>query len=135
MSQSEQDTQFEERSRQEFLKSIETLDGRTLSRLNQARQTALENMARAPARQLVMGWKPFAGMAVAGAIALLVFRGSEVPSTPEPGQLIDASDQTAAIELILSGESFEMLDDLDFYIWLGDAIATSDLEETSNGVG
>lgn len=135
MSQSEQDTQFEERSRQEFLKSIETLDGRTLSRLNQARQAALEQTAIAPARHLIMSWKPMAGMAVAGALAFLIFTGPKVPSTPEPDQLMDASDQTVAIELILSGESFEMLDDLDFYIWLGDAIANSDLEEESDGIG
>jgi hypothetical protein len=102
--------------------SAQALDAATLSRLNRARQAAL--MQRPARRRNLVVWLP-AGLA--GACALFLAVGvwqarTPMPARPLPvqaavgsGDSINAND----LELISSGDNLEMVQDLDFYAWLG----------------
>ena len=100
-----------------FDDSVERLDAATLSRLNQGRHAALDALhgGRTPA---AWGrWVPLTGAAAAVLVTVMVIRGPE--SVVLPGE--SASD----FEILLDGESFEMLEDLEFYSWLEMAEADS----------
>jgi hypothetical protein len=106
--------------------SVQALDGATASRLNCARQAAL---AVRPARRRLWIWLP-AGLA--GACALLLAVGlwqARVPPAPGMPVLAAASGETATasdLDLIASGDSLEMVQDLDFYAWLDSQDSGSD---------
>ena len=87
-------------AKQSFDESVDRLDAATLSRLNRGRQAALAEIAR-PERRWQQ-WMPASGLA-------------EVDFVGEP-----ATD----LEILLSEESIEMFEDLEFYSWL----ATQELE-------
>lgn len=99
--------------------SAQALDGASLSRLNRVRQAAL---AARPAQRRAWLWMP-AGLATACALLLAV--GVWQARVPSPsgipvqaaasGQAVNAGD----LDLIASGDSLEMMQDLDFYAWLG----------------
>lgn len=102
--------------------SARDLDAAALSRLNRARQAALEQ--RAPRHRAAGIFLP-AGLA--GACALLlaigVWHGRRVPTTisvrtpataSANGNAVNAGD----LDMIASGENMEMMQDLDFYAWL-----------------
>jgi hypothetical protein len=88
--------------------SIEHLEGRTLSRLNQARHRALAIPARS---------HPFNAQWIkAGAIAAIIFtlvNGWMIFSTPDIQTM--ATDD---LELIIINEDFELMQDLDFFTWM-----------------
>ncbi|MEO0974141.1 MAG: hypothetical protein AAFX85_13700 [Pseudomonadota bacterium] len=106
-----------------------SLDGYTRSRLRQARAKAL---AARTERQA--GWQglllrsPLGSGAVAVALVALValmpvvFRGPGVlPSTPgleTPTAATLAGELADEFEIVLAGDSIEMLEDLEFYEWL-----------------
>ncbi|MBS0395518.1 MAG: hypothetical protein JSR54_12890 [Proteobacteria bacterium] len=123
------DTALERRSRELLLASAESLDARTRSRLNQARQAALAAQAahagerpfRVPGR-----WLPAGALAAAAALAIAVFiaRPGAGPATP----LADATVVEDA-ELLASGEGPELYaDDADFYEW-------ADSDDAAGGEG
>lgn len=102
--------------------SAQALDAATLSRLNRARQAAL---AQRPARRRnVWVWLP-AGFAGACALLLAVSvwhvpkptpaRTLPVQAAVEGAETVNTND----LELISSGDNLEMVQDLDFYAWLG----------------
>lgn len=111
----ERDKQFEQQAKKLFDESVERLDAATLSRLNRSRQAALA-AAKHPGAQWSR-WMPVTAGAVATVlVAVMVMRG--------PGS-DDVFEQSAAdFELLLSEESIEMLEELEFYTWL----ATVDME-------
>ena len=101
-------------AKQSFDESVDRLDAVTLSRLNRGRQAALAEIAR-PVRRWQQ-WMPASGLAAAVLLAVFAFRGpAEVDIVGEP-----ATD----LEILLSEESIEMFEDLEFYSWL----ATQELE-------
>lgn len=107
---------FEERSRELFDGSVERLDARTRSRLNQARQLALDEIKRGSTRRYWLG-APLGGLAAAALIAVLLFRGSGETSAPnaENGNfMLDDFD------IVADTDSFEMIQDVEFYSWLAD---------------
>lgn len=109
---------FESRSRELFDASVERLDGRTRSRLTQARHAALEQLsARGPWRQGLR--LPAAGLAMVALAAIVVFDWTRVepPAGAQGGLPLDDFDIVAE-----SGE-LEMLQDVDFYVWLADGAA------------
>jgi hypothetical protein len=116
------DDAFESRMVQRLRDSADTLDAATRSRLNRARQAALNELSPHPA------WKR--GPALAGAmiaavavIAVLMWRpGTDLP---EPPAGLDAPD----LELLMADENLEMLEDLEFYTWL----AATELEGGAAG--
>ncbi|MBM0104427.1 hypothetical protein JM946_06700 [Steroidobacter sp. S1-65] len=106
---------FEERSRALFEASVERLDARTRSRLNQARQRALDELKNGASRRYWLGL-PLGGLAAAALIAAVMFRGGGEPAVPEAATLpLDDFD------IVADADSFEMLRDVEFYAWLAEA--------------
>lgn len=105
-----------------FDNSVEQLDAATLSRLNQGRQKALKEIDTAgPAGQWVW-WVPAGGLAAAAVVAVVLWQGAPVEHiAPEPGSATD-------FEILLSEDSLDMLEDLEFYSW----IDTADLDSGSD---
>lgn len=88
-----------------FDASVEKLDGATLSRLNQGRNRALDEL-RTPHRHWTR-WAPVAGAAAAVALAVMVYM---------PGPGVDVMPTTVTdMEILLGDESIEMFEDLEFY--------------------
>ena len=104
---------IEELARHSLDESVASLDANTLSRLNQARQQALEAGAESPWRRY---WLPaatagFAILALAIALPLLT------PSEPGPGsQLPGVMDDS----YLSASQDPELLEDLDLMLWLVD---------------
>ena len=106
---------FEERSRELFEDSVERLDAHTRSRLNQARQRALDELKKGSARRYWLGL-PLGGLAAASLMAVVLFRGGGEPGVPEVATLpLDDFD------IATDADDFEMLRDVEFYAWLAEA--------------
>ena len=103
----ESDRKLEEAAKRHFDESVDGLDAATLSRLNRGRQAALD-AARTPYRQW-SGWMPLTGVAAAALVAVVTFQSP-------PGGVIEAP--AADYEILLSEESIDMLEELEFYSWL-----------------
>jgi hypothetical protein len=95
-----------------FDDSVERLDAATLSRLNQGRQKALQEVqAGGPSGQWAR-WVPAGGLAAAAIVAVVVWQGAPVEhSAPAAGSTTD-------FEIMLSEDSLDMLEDLEFYSWM-----------------
>lgn len=107
---------FEKRTREVLEESASRLDGRTLSRLTQARHAALEQSRQPAARR----WGLFipAGAAVAAAVLAVVMWTGQ-PRAVEPGAADD-------LEMLADSDApvFAEGDDLEFYEWAADEIET-----------
>lgn len=104
--------QLTDEAKRLFDDSVERLDGATLSRLNQARHKALEELDSAQGahagrwRYSLWGARA-AGVAVVAVVAVIVMRGP---------QGVDDADFTASdFEMLIESESLEMYDDLEFF--------------------
>lgn len=111
-------------------KEVAALDAATLSKLNQARQRALAEKPGA-GKDLLFGWSALGGMVAASLLIAVLWLGS-VPENPgvetplavdtSPLTLPDANEMSVSdLEVLLAEESFEMLEDLDFYTWVESA--------------
>ena len=121
------DGDFEKKLAKRLRASSNELDAATLSRLNQARQKALDELPDTRGRALAGGrWMPVGAAAVAAVFAVLLWQGR----VPEPGveelvqelALADGSNDGASLEmeLLLNGEGLEMFEDLEFFVALTD---------------
>ncbi len=113
------DEKLGKRAKALFDESVDGLDAETLSRLNRGRQAAIEAAADGRRSQWVR-WAPATGVAAAAVFAVMVMQrpGNDVIEAP-------ASD----FEILLSEESIDMLEDLEFYAWLD----ASDLDLNGDG--
>lgn len=102
------DEQLAHDAKQAFDQSVDELDAATLSRLNRGRQAALA-AARQPVRQWLR-WVPATGVAAAALLVLLTQQG--------PGDVEVIAAPAVDLEILLSEESIEMLEELEFYSWL-----------------
>ena len=128
-------TEFERNARAVLEESVGRIDGRTRSRLNQARHAALE-AAAAPRRAF---WRRFVVMPAAGAAAAAVLVAIVLwPREPRPElPLLEAPHSVADhagvedIDLLADGEAMGLMEGEDgsFYEW---AVAQADGGE-SNG--
>ena len=101
--------------------STEHLDAATLSRLNRARQRALDEM---PGRMRT-GWWGAAGVtAVAATVVVGIWQSSGPPDPSMPPSIV-ANDMDD-FELLLEEGDLEMIEDLEFFAWP----ATEDLESS-----
>ena len=123
MTESRDNEDFVKQARSLFDESVEQLDGATLSRLNQGRHKALEELGR-PGVVHWGRWVPAAGVAAAAAVAVIVMNGTPVA--------VPVNDPAAAsdFEMLLEADSLEMLEDLEFFSLL-DAVDA----ETNGNVG
>ena len=119
MTESRENTEFSEKAKQLFDGSVEGLDAATMSRLNQGRHKALEELRR-PAIAAWGRWAPAAGVAAAAAIAVVMMNGTNV--TVPASEPVTASD----FEMLLEADSLEMLEDLEFFSLLDAVDAETD---------
>ena len=130
-------SEFERRTQATLEQSIAQLDGRTRSRLNQARQRALEAHAarsRSPFARLFGNrglFAPVGAVAAAAVLAVVLWTGR--PGVDAPG--IAMGDGVAAVEdldLLADNDALELArgGDPEFYEW---ALANS--EDDSEAVG
>jgi hypothetical protein len=121
---------LEERGRRLFEASVENVDMRIRSRLNQARHAALDAAARPRPRFLRLPlWTSAAGVTAAGVLAIAIWFGSPwmqhehtiaVNQNLEDLEIVASSDEGA-------GDALEMLqDDIEFYDWAAEKTAAPD---------
>jgi hypothetical protein len=108
MTESQKDKDFANQAKALFDDSVEQLDGATLSRLNQGRHKALEELGR-PGVVHWGRWAPAAGVAAAAVVAVIMMNGT--PVTLPQGDPVTVSD----FEMLMETESLEMLEDLEFF--------------------
>jgi hypothetical protein len=106
-----------ERRMQELLQaSAEALDGNIRSRLTRARSAAVEEARKA---RTPFAWRtlvPAGALAAAAVLAVVLWSGGSrapVPATPH--------NSFEDIDLLVTSESFELLEDLEFYEWVAAA--------------
>jgi len=110
MSQESKDDAFEKRAREVLDESATRLDGRTLSRLTQARHVALGQMQR-PARQRWWAFVPAGAAAAVAALAISLWMGRAPVETPSPMDDLEFLTDADAAEFVTDGE------ELEFYEW------------------
>jgi hypothetical protein len=110
MSQETQDGAFEKRTRAVLEESATRLDGRTLSRLTQARHAALEQLQR-PARARRWAWMPAGAAAAVAVLAVSLWMGRPVVETSSPMEDLEFLTDADAPEFVTDGE------ELEFYEW------------------
>jgi hypothetical protein len=126
---------LERRARAAFDRSVESLDGATLSRLNQSRQRALaaaagtQDLRRPVLARRWYTWAP-AGALAAGVLAAVVLLRAPVESPQGVAPLATTAAPAAAeavvadapLEVLAAGdEDFEIAtddEDLEFYAWI-----------------
>ena len=124
-SSSASDDLFAQKAKAVFDQSVEGIDGQTRSSLNRSRQSAL---AEIDSRNINLGrwtqWVPAAGVATVAIVAISLWNGKPQIDAVAPSPVGD-------FELIMAEESFDMLQDLDFYSWL-DIEAEAEPDPRSN---
>ena len=115
---------LETHSRELFNEQVANLDGHTRSRLNRARHVALEK-ARCESRAPFNRWLiPVGGVAALALVAMFGWQvlqqmpgsGNEVVVAESSGAMTGAVDD---LELITDSAELELLQNMDFYAWLG----------------
>ena len=112
VSDQDETTAFAARAKAVFDASVAGLDGRTRSRLTQARHAAVEALAR-PRAAWRSRWLPAAGLAAAALAAVVVMLDVQ-PGNNEPQFAAVVED----MELLTGAEDIELLEDMEFYAWL-----------------
>jgi len=118
---------FSEKAKAVFDESVDNLDGETRSRLNRGRQAALAEIDRK--RSAWIQWAPVGGVAAAALLAVVLWTGN--PAVDELASPAMAAD----IEILLTEDSLEMLEDLEFYSWIELSDETDEAMEPANNVG
>lgn len=113
---------LESRAQELLQASADGLDGHIRSRLTQARSAAVEAARKSRSPFL---WRVIPAGALAGAAALAFVLWSGAPQGPAPASLHSLED----LDLIVTSESFELLEDLEFYEW----VAATDADAASIG--
>ena len=116
------DQAFVTKAKDVFDQSVQALDAATRSRLNRGRHEALAHSGSRTSHGQWLRWAPATGVAAAAVVAVVVLTGR--PPVDELTPMASASD----FEILLDEESFEMLEELEFYSWL-------DLEGVLDGNG
>jgi hypothetical protein len=109
---------LEQRSRELFEDSVDRLDARTRSRLNQARQLALGELNKGRARRYWIR-APLGGLAAAALLAMVLMNNQETTVPPQEGATLTFDD----FDIVADSDSFEMLNEVEFYSWLANESA------------
>jgi hypothetical protein len=110
------ESELERKARALFEDSVERLDARTRSKLTQARNRALDEVGRGAVHRRWI-WAPVGGVALAAIVALgIVLQSGGVRSGGDTGALA-----LEDIDIVADSEDLEMLEDVEFYMWLDDA--------------
>jgi hypothetical protein len=133
--QEEQLTDFEHRARTVLEASVTRVDGRIRSRLNQARQAALEEAQRRsrPSFRSRLSLMPAVGAVAAVLLVVMVlwYRPPRVESPPVASDTMRSSVED--LDMLADGEGFDLIQtgDGSFYEW---AMAQADGDTTGTGI-
>jgi hypothetical protein len=106
---------FEERTRSLFKASVESLDGRTQSKLTQARHAALEELNPARSRAWGRGRAALAGVTAAAVMAAWIGYANLGSPASDTGELpLDDFD------IVAEAPNLELLEDVEFYAWIAE---------------
>ena len=135
-----EDTALEKRARELLRESAARVDASTRSRLARARATAVE-AAKGEDRSRRGYWVPAGALAAAAAIAFLAWSARERAPEPQVAEnVIDDVTETPSgagshaqsplddLEILATNESFEVLEDLEFF-------AAIDLDDAGADIG
>ena len=111
---------FAKQAKAAFDDSVERLDAAALSKLNQGRHAALEQLENGRNKAEWYRWAPAGGIAAAALVTVMVLRGPDIESVP--------AEVVTDFDILLEGESLEMIENLEFYSWIEEA----DLEVSGN---
>jgi hypothetical protein len=103
---------FEKRTQEILEESASRLDGRTRSRLTQARHAALAQLQK-PARQWWRSYMPAGAAAAAAVLAVIIYTG-QGPGPQATLPVIDDAEQLADVD---APDFTEDGDDVEFYEW------------------
>ncbi len=92
--------------------SADTLDGASASRLNRARQAALQ-AATTPNRRWASAWQWGLGMAASAVLAVVLW-----PTTPSLPVTQGTAWQADDLSVMVEDADPELIADLEFYAWL-----------------
>ncbi len=117
--------ELEKRSAELLREGAQNLSGHVRSRLNQARHAAVEEARHSRASWRL--WAPAGGLAAAVVLAFVI--GSRPSQQESPVAAAPSAEQSAMddLDLLAGNESFELLEDLEFYAWL-DAAPPADAD-------
>jgi hypothetical protein len=107
---------LEQRSRELFEDSVGRLDARTRSRLNQARQQALNELNRGRTRRYWLA-APLGGLAAVSMIAVVLLMGRDPAAPAQESAALPLDD----FDIVADADSLELLQDVEFYSWLAEA--------------
>lgn len=109
--------ELERRARELHDQAVEHLDADTLARLAKARRIALDEADGSSKTRISFGkrWAPAAMTAGLGSLAIAWLL---VDYQRESTEVFVEEDLADDIEILLAGENLELLEDLDFYLWL-----------------
>jgi hypothetical protein len=113
MSNEPRENEFEHKARALFEDSVERLDAHTRSKLTQARNRALEEVKKGAVHRRWI-WAPVGGVALAAVVAVVMVSGG-LRSHTETGALA-----LEDIDIVADSEDLDMLEDVEFYMWLDD---------------
>jgi hypothetical protein len=113
MTDKQREHEFEERTRAAFEASVDALDGRTRSKLTQARHAALAELNATGSRTWTRARMVLAGATAAGILAVWIGFGDL--GSPPAGELLLEDFDIAA-----EGPNLELLQDVEFYAWIAD---------------
>jgi hypothetical protein len=102
--------EFERRTKAVFDESVGNLDTHTRSQLAQARATALNEIAQRSSHRTWRIWAPITALAAAAVTGVAVMVSNR-PQRSQPSSAFEDFD-------LLAREDLEMMQDLDFYVWL-----------------
>jgi hypothetical protein len=118
------EARFVERVRGVLLDSADALDGRTRSRLTQARHAALEQLKSGAVRPALPQGRWLAPVASLAAVAMVALVWVEATRTVDPLPQSAGVNTPAAspplddIAIMADAESLELLEEIEFYAWL-----------------
>jgi hypothetical protein len=120
------DDEVAAQAKRRFDESVARIDGATQSRLTRARHSALAEAGSV--RPAWHQWAPAAGVAAAAVVAVVIWTGN-------PAEQGMDSPEVADIEILLTEDSLEMLEDLEFYSWIDLEEGSESQPEPENNVG
>lgn len=116
--QHDAETRLTQHSRALFDDAVANLDGATRSRLNRARQAALQAADSAQTRGAARWLLPVGSVAALLLVTVVSMQLWQSRSTQESGTPQVASNAVDDFEIVTSDADLEMLKDMEFYAWL-----------------
>lgn len=114
------DRRLEERAARLYRQQLDALEPDVRRRLADARRQALASAGRGSRPRLPLPVLVPAGVAAAVVAGLVIVLSRQPGPEGDYAPLVAADPPAEDMEILLGNEDLELLDDLDFYLWLDD---------------